>query len=140
MVPINYLAVLLNVVIAMALGYAWYGPLFGKQWAASVGMSYADMEAAMKRNMAFSYGMMALGALIMSFVLAHSEIFAGTYMQVSGVAAGLQAGLWNWLGFIAPVLMGGVIWERKPWAWWCINAGYYFVLLMIMGVVLALWV
>ena len=139
MVPINYLAVLLNVVIAMALGFLWYGPIFGKKWIASVGWTEAQVQEAMKKSMGKSYAPMALSALIMSFVLSHSLIFASAYLGESGVPAGLMTGFWNWIGFVAPVLVGAVVWEGKSWAWWCITSGYYLVLLCLMGIVLALW-
>ena len=31
-VEINYLAVLVAAIASMALGFLWYGPLFGNQW------------------------------------------------------------------------------------------------------------
>jgi hypothetical protein len=139
MVPINYWAVLLNVVIAMGLGFLWYGPLFGKKWIASMGWTEAQVQEKMKQGMGKSYALMALGALIMSFVLSHSLIFAATYLSVSGIPAGLETGFWNWIGFVAPVLVGGVLWEGKKWMWYVINAGYYLVLLCLMGIILALW-
>ena len=85
------------------------------------------------------YGIQAVGALLMAFVMSHAFIFASTYLQTSGIAAGLQAGFWNWLGFIAPVTVGMVLWEGKPWKLWMIVAGYWLVTMCTMGVILALW-
>ena len=128
-------------VVMMVLGYLWYGPLFGKQWSRLMGWSDETMrEMQQKGNMAKSYGIMALGALVMSFVLSHSLVFASAYLHESGVWAGLQTGFWNWLGFIVPVSFGGVLWEGKPWTLWMINAGYYLVGLLLIGVLLAVWV
>ncbi len=141
MVPVNYWAVLASMVVMMVLGYLWYGPLFGKQWSRLMGWSDETMrEMQQKGNMAKSYGIMALGALVMSFVLSHSLVFASAYLHESGVWAGLQTGFWNWLGFIVPVSFGGVLWEGKPWTLWMINAGYYLVGLLLIGVLLAVWV
>ena len=139
MVPINYFAVIVNVVIAMGLGFLWYGPLFGKQWAVLMGWSPEDMAERQKKDMTKSYIIMALGALLMSFVLAHSLIFAAAYLQISGVMAGIEAAIWNWAGFVAPVMVGTVLWEGKSWKLWALNAGYYLVLLLTMGILLALW-
>lgn len=139
MVPINYWAILVNVVLAMVLGFLWYGPLFGKKWIASMGWTEAQVQEGMKRGMQKSMALMAIGSLIMSFVLSHSLVFASTYLGESGVGAGLMTGFWNWIGFVAPVLVGAVAWEGKSWAWWCITAGYYLVLLCLMGVMFALW-
>ena len=139
MVPINYLAVFLNVVIAMGLGFLWYGPLFGKQWAEMMGRTADSMDEARKKGMGKLYAIQALGALLMSFVLAHSIIFAAAYLQVTGVMAGIEAAIWNWVGFIAPVTVGSVLWEGKSWKLWALNAGYFFVLLLAMGIILSLW-
>ncbi len=140
MVPVNYLAVVVSTIVMMGLGYMWYGPVFGKQWRALMGFTKESMEAAKKKGMGKSYAIMALGALAMSFVLSHSLVFASTYLHTSGVAAGLQVGFWNWLGFVVPVSMGTVLWEGKPWKLWFINAGYYLVGLLLIGVLLALWI
>ena len=37
MVDVNYLAVLACGVVAMILGFLWYGPLFGKKWSQLMG-------------------------------------------------------------------------------------------------------
>ncbi|PIR84026.1 DUF1761 domain-containing protein [Candidatus Kaiserbacteria bacterium CG10_big_fil_rev_8_21_14_0_10_51_14] len=139
MVPINYLAVIVSTIVMMGLGALWYGPFFGKQWQKLMGFTEESMKTAKAKGMAKSYGLMAVGALIMSFVLSHSLVFATTYLGTSGIAAGIQAGFWNWLGFIVPVSMGSVIWEGKPWKLWFINAGYYLVGLILIGILLALW-
>ena len=142
MVPINYLAVLVCAVAAMVLGFIWYGKLFAKPWTELMGWTpekMAAMNASGQKNMTMQYALQAIGALLMAYVLAHALIFASAYLNVSGVAAGLQAGFWNWLGFVAPVTLGSVLWDGKPWKLWFINAGYYLVVLLGMGVILALW-
>jgi hypothetical protein len=137
MVPVNYLAILACGIVAMIVGFLWYGPIFGKSWARMMGinMDQKPPQSAMIK----SYGIMFIGSLLMAFVLSHALIFASTYLHESGVSAGLQTGFWNWLGFIAPVTIGAVLWEKKPWTLWFITSGYYLVLLLIMGVILALW-
>jgi len=138
-IAINWLAVLVCVVFAMALGALWYGPLFGKQWMQMMGFTMESMDAAKKKGMAKSYIFMAIGALVMVFVLDHNLTFGSAYLHITGVSAGLQAGFWNWLGFVAPTTVGMVLWEGKPWKLWCIVAGYYLVSLLVMGVILAVW-
>jgi hypothetical protein len=145
MVPVNVVAVLVAALVAFVLGALWYGPLFGKAWMKTLGMNMDEMRAkakgdpSMKAKMMKGYVITAIGSLLMAFVLAHALVFAGTYMHLTGVMAGLEAGLWNWLGFVAPVSIAGVLWENRPWKWWFITAGYYLVSLGIMGVILSLW-
>lgn len=138
-VPINYISVVGAAVASMVLGFLWYGPLFGKKWIALMGFTQEQMSAAKKKGMTKSYAFMAVGSLVMAYVLAHALVFASAYMQVSGAMAGLLVGFWNWLGFIAPVTLGSVLWEGKSPKLWVLNNGYYLVSLLVMGVILALW-
>ena len=86
-----------------------------------------------------NYAITFVGVLVMAFVLQHSLIFASSYLQVYGIAAGLHAGFWNWLGFIVPVTIGSVLWEGKSWKLWSLNAGHYLTMLILMGVIQAMW-
>ncbi len=139
-VPINYLAIVLCAIANMALGFLWYGKLFGKQWMALMGMTPEMMNAQKaKGGMWKGYALAFVGSLAMAFVLAHSLIFAAAYLGVSGISAGWQAGFWSWLGFVAPVTLGSVLWEGKPWKLWILINGYYLVSLLIMGTILAWW-
>ena len=139
-VPINYLATLAAGVSNMILGYLWYGPLFGKQWIVWSGMNQQGLDAAKTKGVAKSYVLMFLGALVMAYVLAHVIVFGGTYTQTTGISAGISSAVWSWLGFIAPVTLGTVLWDNKPWKLWVLNNGYNLVGLILMGIILSLWV
>ena len=141
-IPINYLAVLLAAVSNMVLGFLWYGPIFGKQWTALMGWSEAEMAIGrekMKKEGWKTYSIQALGALVMAYILAHYFVFASTYTNTPGLTGGLMVGFWSWLGFIAPVTLGVVLWDGKPWKLWFLQSGYYLVALLVMGVIIALF-
>lgn len=138
-VPINYLAVLVAAISSMVVGSVWYGPLFGKQWMMLSGMTGEKMKAAKAKGMGKSYGLMFVGSLVMAYVLAHSLVFASTYLDASGASAGVMTGFWNWLGFVAPVTLGTVLWDGKPWKLWVLNNAHYLISLVVMGVILAMW-
>jgi hypothetical protein len=139
-VPINYLAILVAAIVAMVVGFLWYGPFFGKKWIALMGWGEEKIAEMKKKGMAKAYVLNFIGSLVMAYVLSYALIFASTYMKIEGVYAGITIGLWNWLGFIAPVTLGAVLWEGKPWKLWVLNNGYYAVVLVIMGVILSLWI
>ena len=139
-VPINYLAVLACGVASMILGAIWYGPLFGKQWIALSGLSRERLEAQKAKGMGKSYAIMFIGSLLMAYILSHALVFAMNYLGTEGISAGLQTGFWNWLGFIAPVTLGSVLWDGKPWKLWVLNNAYNLLSLLVMGVILALWI
>ena len=138
-VPVNYLAVLVAAASSIVLGFLWYGPLFGKVWMAQMGITKESMSSVKQGEMMKSYVLMTIGSLLMAYVLSHSLTFASTYTQTTGYLAGVMVAFWTWLGFVAPVTLSSVLWEKKSWKLWCINAGYYLVSLKIMGVILALW-
>jgi hypothetical protein len=59
--------------------------------------------------------------------------------DASAAFYGFSAGFWTWIGFYVPLLLGGVAWENKSWRLFCINAAHAFVMLQVVGMILALW-
>lgn len=139
MVSVNVWAILLCGVAAMALGSLWYGPLFREKWLQSGGFTSEQLAASQKMSMPVSYALMFLGSLLMATVFAHMLVYANAYQTSGGIMAGMQGALWLWLGLVAPVTIGVVLWEQKPWTYWFITAGYYLALLIIMGTILGAW-
>ena len=135
-VNINYLAVLVAAAASFILGWIWYGPVFGKIW---MGLSGISPGKPSTTKMITVSALGFVGALLMSYVLAHALIFASAYTKSEGVGAGLMVGFWNWLGFIAPVTSGAVLWEGKSWKLWVLNNAYWLISLLGMGVILAVW-
>lgn len=135
-ITINYLAVLVAAIAAMVIGGVWYSPLgFGKPWMRLMG--YGDkVPEGSKRAMMRSYAFMFAGALVMAFVLAHFAFIWGARETLSAV----QLGFWTWLGFVAPVQLGTVLWEGKPWMLFFLNTAYYLVTLIAMAVIVGLWI
>ena len=144
-VDVNVLAVLVCAIAAMILGFLWYGPLFGKTWAELMGWGSMTAEMLKEKQKGATPGYIAsfVGALVMAYILSHSIAFAASYPALASYAnlqVGLTTGFFMWLGFVAPVTVGTVFWDGRPWRLWFINAGYYLVQLLVMGTILALWV
>ena len=132
---INYIAVFVAAIISMIVGAFWYSPLlFGKKWAEWMNFAPKDMLDMKKRANA-SYAINFLTLLLMAFVLAHFV----DYAQATTFIEGVQVGFWVWLGFIATISLGSVLWESKPIQAYLLNAGYQLVSLVLMGVILTLW-
>jgi hypothetical protein len=134
-VDINWLAVLVAAVVSMGIGAFWYSPSgFGKQWTSLLGFSsqkIKDMQKGASKSYAWGFAV----ALVMAAVLAMFVDF----VQATTVAAGVQVGLWVWLGFIATTTAGSVLWEGKPLKLYVLNNGYHIVSLAVMGAILAAW-
>ncbi len=134
-VDINYLAVLVAAIASMVVGFLWYGPLFGKQWVQLMNFDKKKIDATKKKGMGKTFAIAFISTLIMSYILAHFV----DYTQAKTVAEGAVAGFWIWLGFIATVQLGIVLWEGKPLKLYLINATHYLVTLVIMSAILAVW-
>lgn len=140
MVEVNYLAIFVASILSMVIGSLWFGPIFGKPWMKEMGLTKDGIDKKMKAGeMNKLYGIQFIASLIMAYILSHALVFAKAYLGTSGVGAGITTGFFNWLGFIAPTSLAGVLWEGKSWKLWIINNSYYLTLLVAMGVLLSVW-
>lgn len=129
---INYGAVLVAAALSMVIGFVWYGkPLFAKVWMKEVGLKEKDLA----EGPGVGYALTMAGALIEAYVLAHfiDYALANTFME------GLVTGLWVWIGFIAYAIGVNYIFARRSFKLWKIDAGYFLVLVLAQGALLAVW-
>jgi len=131
-VTVNYGAVAVAALAGYLIGGLWYGPLFGEAW-----RKLSKVDELKPTPSVVMIGLVS--TFIMSLVLSYSLVYANTVHGTSGVWSGLCAGSWAWLGFVAPVTVGSVIYEKKPWKLWLVNNGYWLTSLLVMGVILAVW-
>jgi hypothetical protein len=126
---INYLAILVAGLSAFVLGSLWYSPLlFGDLWT-----KLAEIKKAKKdKYMWLRFLIYLIGQLVMAFVLAHILIFAAAVTYVEG----LITAFWLWLGFIAPITIGGVLWEKKSISLFALNNAYNLIALGLMATIL----
>ncbi len=127
---INWLAVLVAALAGFALGAIWYGPLLGKAWMRESGVTEAQTKAG---NPAQIYGTTLLLNLITATSLA---LFIGPDGTLqSGLFAGFMAGA----TFIATAFGVVYLFEFRSLKLWLINAGYWVVIMSVMGVILGAW-
>lgn len=128
---INYVPVIVAAVVAMILGGIWYTPaVFGNAWMRAIGKG--------KESMAGSHASMLwmlVATLVMSYVLAHFIGYAGASTPWEGA----QVGAWLWLGFIVPMGLSRVLFEKLSMQAFWINVLYYLVSIAVMGAILAGW-
>ena len=133
---VNALAVLVAAILSLVLGALWYSPvLFGKQWMAAQGHTPEMLDQFRKQRMARAYAVSFVCYLVMAYVLA----LLATYTGAITFAQGLWLGFLLWIGFAAPIGLTAHMFSGKPFAAWVIDAGYQFVYLLIIGVLLTLW-
>jgi hypothetical protein len=128
-------------VVYFVLSFLWWGPLFGKRWAALMGF-----DPTVRQPMAKAMLLQVLGTFLLSYVLFHVlEGMVATHDDSGGlmrgdlsVTHGLLGGVVMWAGFFLPVQLGRLGWERAPFALFAINAGGQLLCLMAMGLTFAL--
>lgn len=77
-------------------------------------------------------------ALIMAYCLRYSVVYGGAYTGLSGVPLGMMTGFFTWLGFIMPVQLTHVLFEKQPFKLFLIHTGYQLTAFLSMAVVLSL--
>lgn len=130
---INYYALVVAAVASMAIGFLWYGPLFGKEWMRLSGLTMESVKTMpLKPWQAMAAGL--VNSLLIAYILSH---FVGI-VEFSGYN-GIFMGFWIWLGFVATTQISGFLWEGKPLKLFLINTSYSLVTYLVMAAILVLW-
>ncbi len=139
MLKINILAVLLNTVLSLGLGFVWFALLFKKPWAQE--MNYSGEKPTMAQMMK-SFGIFLLGSfftsLIFAYIMKISEFIAAFKVLPVGYEA-MSVAFFIWLGFYLPQSMGRVSWEFKSWRLVLINGSYDLIRLVMMAMIFWNW-
>ena len=135
-------AVLASVVASFVLGGLWYGPLFGNAWAKAMGFDRS--QKCPGSEMLRAFGLNIVGTFLMAFVLAHDvAVWRPSTWGVGADQApqvyGFFAGFFVWLGFIVPIQLNEVAFSKRSWKVFGIHAGYQFLSLQAMAMILAFW-
>lgn len=126
----NWTGIILAAIAQLVVGFIWYGPLFGKTWMSMMGITTQGMS---REGMGRTYAIQFVGSLVTAAVLAKLVGMMGA----KTLGAGVQAGFWVWLGFVATVTLASVLYEKRSWNLYVLNNGYQLVSLAIMGAILA---
>jgi hypothetical protein len=127
--PVNWLAVPLAALVAAAVAFAWYGPLFGRAKLEEVGPG----KLAGRRSPARTVGITAFAILLTSTMMAHifARVGAETlhtkpwlYFMMSGGLA---------LTFVAPALWVSYTHMRVSDRMALIDCGYWITAYLAMG-------
>ena len=132
MIAINYFALVVAALVAMAIGWFWYSPFgFGRQWMKLRGV-HDDMHGSMPaRELIVEF----VSVLVTLYVLDLLIIAFGAFT----VQASILLALVVWLGFYVTTYLSEVLWEKKPFGVFLINAGQRLVTLVAVALILGLW-
>ncbi|TMM47379.1 DUF1761 domain-containing protein [Qipengyuania marisflavi] len=126
---VNWWAVVLAALAGFVVGGIWYGPVMGKKWLGAVGLTEEQVKNA---NMAMVYGGAFLFSLLASWTLAHTF---DSYAQDLSVMAKVMTALGVAVGFIIPAIGTNYLFSQKSKALFFIDAGYWALFYIAMGVV-----
>ena len=130
---VNHLAVIVCLVLSFGLGFLWYGPLFGEQWMAMVGLDLATIEA--NPPGAGVWITNVISSIIPLYVLAWLFTKLGTDSGIKGAFIGFLIAF----SFIFLSRMTSDMFAKAPYALSWITGGFDMVFLTIAGFVLGAW-
>lgn len=122
-------AILIAGIISTGIGFVWYHPkAFGVAWMRLSGITPEQASGPWRKWWVMIAGFLAM--LVMVSIL-HLQTFA----EEDFARAMMHTG-WLWLGFVAPVLLGSVLWEHKSPKLFLINGMYWLVAMLSITIVL----
>lgn len=133
---VNPWSVVVAAVVSFLVGWLWYSPvLFGGLWMKVSGITKATMTKAKKQSMALTMGTAFVAQLVIAWILSIFILATGA----TGLVDALILSFWAWLGFVATIGLGGVLWEGKSLTYFWINTLHWLVALLIQGAIIGLW-
>lgn len=132
---VNYLAVVLAAVAAIIIGMVWYSPKlgFGKMWMKLAEITDKQIKTAKEKGMARPMIANLIATLVMVLVLAN-------FITIGDVRKSMITVFWLWLGLVATINLGSVLWENKPVKLYILNTSYWLVTMSVMASILSVLV
>ena len=132
MSEVTFLPIFAAAVANVILGFIWYHPnVFGGTWMRFLNMT-PEMTERGKRQMLVRVFIAFLASMVAAYVMNDFGIAWGVYDWLGAI----QLGVWAWLGFTAPAMLGMVLWEQKPLRYYFIVSGFWLVSFVVMALVL----
>jgi hypothetical protein len=114
--------------VHIAMGMIWFRPeLFGKQWSKLIGQ---ELKPAAKWLVPGMLGHLTM--VLVLCVLLRLSHFTGAF-------GGICIGFLTWLGFIVPMEVAVLIWEKITFRLFLIRTGNQFLGILTSGAILGVW-
>jgi hypothetical protein len=157
--PFNFIAILVASLASLLVGFVWYNPkVFGTIWMKETGITE---EKAKQANMVKIFGLTIFYSFLLAFWMPQAVIHqvgvleaAGgnmndpayiEFMKTHGSAFryfkhGALHGLMASILVALPIIAINGLFEQKSWKYIAIHAGYWMVVMSIMGAIIGGWV
>jgi len=120
-------AILLSVFVYFAIGFLWYGPMFGKYWTLMNGITPEMMANTPKEKMMKGMIIGIITSIITGFVI---TVVLGRGMEILDMSSwtyALVVATILWLPLTALPFAQNYAYLQKPFKLLCIDAGYMLV-------------
>ena len=134
MFDVNWLAIVLAAAAGFVVGGIWYGPIMGKKWMGAVGLTEDQIKSG---NMGMIYGGAFAFSLLASWTLAHTFASYASYGAELSVVAKVMTAFGAALGLIVPAIGTNYLFSQKSKTLFFIDASYWLLFYIAMGLVLA---
>jgi hypothetical protein len=135
---INGIAAIVATVANVIIGFMWYAKFFAKPWTKE--MDYDPNMRPDGKTMAKGMFLMILGnflfAWILAFYLAGWQFIPGA-AEMGPVVMAVNSAISVWIGFLVPVHLSKVVWEKHSWKLFFINSGYSLVAAEVAAIILS---
>lgn len=158
----NFLAILVAALSSFVVGSIWYNPkVFGTIWMKEAGLTQEQVE---KGNMLKIFGLTFVYSFMLAFMLQNLVIHqSGAIGMIGGVTSiatakpsflafmadygdafrtykhGALHGLVSGIFLALPIISINGLFEQKSWKYMAIQAGYWIVIMMVMGAIICGW-
>ena len=125
--------ILIAAVINMALGMAWYGPLFGKKWMSYTGFSDKDREE-MQKSAGPGYVVSLITSMILGYVIDLLFRILASGLGGFTLFSALGTGVLLWIGISVSTGIKPMLWEDKPKGLFLINTSFELVSILLISI------
>jgi hypothetical protein len=158
----NFLAILVAALSSFVVGFIWYNPkVFGTIWMKEIGMTE---EQAQKGNMLKIFGLTFVYAFMLAFMMPSIVIHQMGALSMIGGPMFVDSAKPSYAAFMAdygdafrtfkhgalhgfisglflalPIISINGLFEQKSWKYMAIQAGYWIVILTVMGSIICGW-
>jgi len=130
---LNFWAIAVATVAAFVASSLWYA-FFGKARIKLLGND-EGATADMRKVRPLKIFIEILRSFVVTYVLARFVVL----LDVADWRSAVRLGLWVWIGFPLMILVGSVLWDKRPWKLAAIHAGDWLVKIVLMAAILGVW-
>ena len=127
-IGLNWWAIIVATLAAFALGWLWYGPLFGKKWLEALGKEELNPPP---QPFVISFYAAFLTCIVLAALM--------NSLEMTTLTSGLLIGGITGIGFIATSMASDSAFYGWGIPLFCIQAGYRVVYYILVGAILGAW-